>query len=791
MKKVLFISYFFPPLGGGGVIRVAKFVKYLSRFSYQPRVLTVKKGFYPIKDESLLSELPPEVKIDRVSYFEPAFWFNNRYWHYLLKILYLFFLIPDRQILWFLPAFIKAYKIIKKEHIEIIFTSSLAYSDHLIALTLQKTTGVKWVADFRDEWTTNPGVRFATPLHRFLAKKMELKIIKSADHIISVSEPITKYFRHLSGNRQAFSTITNGFDREDLPVNQHFIKNKYCQITYVGTLYGKGNDVADSFKRVIQELHIKDLKVVFWGQEKKVTHKEAVQIMAESDILLLILSSDFRPGVYTGKLFEYLAVRRPILALAGRETAAAKLIDKIKAGEVADPLDKEEIKAKILKMYYAWQKGELKIPKVNINQFDRFNLTAKLARLFNGLLASFKDKKNSGKNSFKKRKIRICFIGNLQSPQNRILVDYFEKRNYEIHFITYKKAKFKGIKIYLIPQQEMTSRSNFPFLFKAIFDRIAAVKKIKKLITEIKPDILHGQSLIFSGIWAELSGFHPLVLTLWGSEVMLFEKYYLPIKYLIKRTLKKADFITGVSDAMRDKAKKIGMESRFMKIHFGIDLKIFKKRDASRLREKLKIGSPTDEEKIIFCPRSIAAIYNIDILIQAFKVIADQQKVKLILLGQNTHQDYLTKIKAMVSSFNLDDKVLFLPRVKNQEMVGYYNIADVVVSLATSDGCAMSFLEAMACETKIVLSNVEFVPEWHHNKNFWVVPIRNTKATVIAIKEALATSSKEFEKIGRNNRQMIADQAEINSNFGRLDMLYKQLLEETKNTEIIVGRKIR
>src|SRR3990172_12830612 len=105
MKKVLIISYFFPPLGGGGVIRTLKFAKYLPFFGWKVFVVTVKKGFYKYQDPLLLKEIPAEVQIDRVNYFEPAFWFQSKKWRsFLAYVLYPFFLIPDSQIFLLLPA---------------------------------------------------------------------------------------------------------------------------------------------------------------------------------------------------------------------------------------------------------------------------------------------------------------------------------------------------------------------------------------------------------------------------------------------------------------------------------------------------------------------------------------------------------------------------------------------------------------------------------------------------------------------------------------------------------------
>src|SRR3989344_4243833 len=133
MKKILIISYFFPPTGGGGVIRLTKFIKFLPDFGWRPYVLTIKNSPHAFADKTLQDEISNLAIIQRINYFEPLFWSKNRWWQSFLKyFLYPLILVPDAQLLWFLPALISSYRIIKNEKIKIIFTSSSSYTDHLV-----------------------------------------------------------------------------------------------------------------------------------------------------------------------------------------------------------------------------------------------------------------------------------------------------------------------------------------------------------------------------------------------------------------------------------------------------------------------------------------------------------------------------------------------------------------------------------------------------------------------------------------------------------------------------------
>lgn len=735
--KVLFISYFFPPIGGGGVIRVTKFVKYLPQFGWKPYVLTVKKGLYPVEDRSLLKEIPRSVKVTRMSYFEPGFWLRSRLWRSVLSyLIYPLFLIPDAQVLWFLPAVITGWKIIKKEKIKIIFTSSAPASDHLIGLVLKKLTGVKWVADFRDEWTNNPFRKYSTPIHYYLNCFLEKKVVKNADQVITVSNPITKYLKNLSHNKEKFSTITNGFDEEDFR-DLRSSESKIFRLIHVGSLYSL--KYQESFSQSFRELNLKNAHLTFLGGEIRLPHKQAVNKMIETDALLLILDPVERPAVLTGKLFEYLRAQKPILALAYKNSEAAKIITKYQVGEVVEP-NSEAFKKGVLKMYQKWQKKQLKIPKANIDQYERKYLTQNLTNIF--------DKCQ------KKSKIKLCLIGNIQSPQNQNLCRYFISKDYQVHFISIKPGKIAGVKTYNLRSSSFT-----------LWYFVKSLLKIKKIIKQIEPDIVHGQDLVFAGIWAYLSGFHPYAVTPWGSDVMNYYRFINSEKYLIKKTLQQADLVTVSSMALQRQSEGIGLaKNTAQAIHFGIDLNVFKK-------------SGQSQRNLIFCPRAIGPIYNTDILILAFaKILQKNKSLKLALLENFPSEEYLLKIEKLIIKLNLVDKVEFWPKVSNQKMAHYYHQAEVVVSLSSSDGCSVSFLEAMAAEKKIVVTDLPYLQEWQKNHNFWTVPTRNIEKTTTAILAALKYPQAKWKKVGQTNRQMVAEIAEINSNFEKLDQLYKDLL---------------
>ncbi len=754
MKKVLFISYGFPPMGGGGVFRITKFIKYLAEFGVEARVLTVKNHFYPYQDETLLQEIPNKVQVTRINYNDPACWIKARWWQsFLFYGYYPWFSISDQRVSWIKPAIAAAIQIIKKEKIDTIFTSFAPASDHLIAMEVKRQTGVNWVADFRDEWASTNYLTIPTPLHRDLIKDLEEQVAKTADKIITVSPPLTAYFAKISGNRQKCVTITNGFDSEDFSAKIDLLKRDYCQILYAGTFYGERS--ADTFNEAVSELNLPDLKVEFIGGKNQVEHSESVKLQQQADILLLVLSPNDRPAVFTGKIFEYLAARRPILCLAPKNTAAAHLINELGIGVVVEPTDKEGIKRVIKRMYEAWKIGALVIPRIDLKPYDRRYLTERLAGIFKSL---------------PEIKAKLMLVANTLQPQVRNLADYLIKQNYQLYFVSLDGSKINNAQNYSLDQKKLVNYFTPWYLIAGFWQKYRALKKLRKIITEVKPDLIHSHVINFAGILAYYSGFSPTIVTAHGSDLMQIEKQPSFEQFLIRKTIQNADIVTGNSMALHKKALQLGINSKkWREVYFGIDLDIFKPKDSFSLKKELKFT----DEKIIFSPRSLKPIYNIDVLLKAVAGLGNKNW-KLVMIKRNQDEKYFQYLKQLITELNLEDRIIFLLNVDAQKMANLYNLSDVVVSIAQSDGAASTFLEAMASEAKIVVSDVEFVKEWSDG-NFWVVPIGDEQKTTEAIEEALKISKTDFRLSGQKNRQIIADRAEINSSFKKFEEIYEEL----------------
>lgn len=433
-KKVLVIAYYYPPLSGSGVQRTLKFVKYLREFGWEPVVITVGKSNYPLKDRTLLKEIPNDLELHRIE--EPkeigskvvselmnlynSILNNNLMEQYLEAIKHTNhitdLLLPDSNILWANNVFKEIDKLIDFDSIDLIYTTSGPYSDHIIGYFLKKKYDKPWVVDFRDEWTNNPYAEYNKEgLLYQLHYDMESNIINYADKVITVTPPSYDNYKEIfkvEDNRLVL--ITNGYDEKDFSKNEEkrLNPNKKFTITHNGLFYSirtpetflialnnlikkelvNKNEIRVNFswtedierwEAIIKNLNLDGI-VEFKGY---MTHEESIDMCWESDLLLLVVGAGERnKAVYTGKVFEYLRLCKPILSLSPKESIVEKMVIETKRGVNVEFEDIALIEEQILFFYNGWKENNIYGLDLAINdkitRYERRNLTLKLAREF-------------------------------------------------------------------------------------------------------------------------------------------------------------------------------------------------------------------------------------------------------------------------------------------------------------------------------------------------------------------------------------------------------------------------
>lgn len=445
--KVLLVSYLFPPIAGGGVPRPLKMVKYLPQYGWEPVVLTVDPKYHVSLDESLLTQVPPETPVYRAKEFNPYATLNRlrvggdgkrsggassnqrnnssvlsglkRGVFQFLKKGKNYILIPDDHIFWVPFAVRMGLKAIREHKVNIIFSTSGPYSSHLAARRLAYITGLPWVADFRDPWTQNMH-RSGIAWREWVEERMERSVMRQATAITTVTHSFAKNFLAKFPEIRRIEVIHNGYDPEDYEGIEGTVRPDRLTFAYTGIFYQERHPrlFLQAVAELIAEGRIKREEILLrfagvfdypgyhenqdavaeYGLEDVVEvlgylpHRESLTLLKSSHVLLLI--SDTAPGsenYIPGKLFEYMAVKRPILAFS-LPGEASSIIERFSIGQVVSPIDKDEMKKAILIFYEAWKRGELErlfsfnADAATLSIYRRDEQARQLAHLFNEIL---------------------------------------------------------------------------------------------------------------------------------------------------------------------------------------------------------------------------------------------------------------------------------------------------------------------------------------------------------------------------------------------------------------------
>jgi hypothetical protein len=434
MKKVLIVTYYFPPSGGPGVQRVLKFVKYLPEFGWQPVVLTVRDADYPARDESLLAEIPQHATVYRTKIFEPYSLYRaltgkpanapvdvenipqaNRkrsIAESAAEFVRATFFIPDARIGWYPYAVPAGFEIIRREKIDALYSSSPPYTTAVIARRLHRSTKLPWIAGFRDPWTGFLSTPERWMIPRAIDRRLEHSVFQDADIVEAawkgILEDVTDKTPGI--NRQKLAYLPNGFDADDYP-KLDLQRNERFTVTYAGSMYGKRNP--RTFLQAVEELAAEGkvdparIRLKFIGRFGAevlemlhtsslrssteiipyLPHSESVKELLRSDALLLIVDeAPNSEGIVPGKVFEYIGAQRPIIALAP-QGAVAELMHETRAGSIVSNRDIPAIKAVFVECYenFLYDRAKFQQDREAVKRYSRREITRQLAALLDVL----------------------------------------------------------------------------------------------------------------------------------------------------------------------------------------------------------------------------------------------------------------------------------------------------------------------------------------------------------------------------------------------------------------------
>jgi glycosyltransferase involved in cell wall biosynthesis len=425
-RRVLIITYYWPPSGGAGVQRWLKFAKYLSDYGWELVIYTPENPEIPVRDASLLNDVNPKIKVLTTKVWEPY-----QYYKKLLRIdkneginssfvserkkpkrlesLAVWirgnFFIPDARRFWIKPSIKYLSHYLRENPVDVIVSTGPPHSMHLIAQKLQQKLGIPWLADFRDPWT-NIDFYHQLKLTRAADRRhhrLEKLVLTTADQVVVISEGMKKDFARMVD--RSYQVITNGYDSDDLPTEIPKPDHKFS-IAHMGTLAKSRNpdklwevlsELVQKYETFAGALEIKLIgKVDYYVKESLQRHglesfvviepylnhnQVALQQQRTQILLLLINNTPNARMILTGKLFEYMAAGRPILCIGPTDGDAAKILQETGCGDTFDFDDHTHLKKHVLTLFDRYIKNENHCLSGDISKYSRRELTARLDKI--------------------------------------------------------------------------------------------------------------------------------------------------------------------------------------------------------------------------------------------------------------------------------------------------------------------------------------------------------------------------------------------------------------------------
>lgn len=428
MKRLLIITYYWPPTGGSGVQRWVKFAKYLPQFGWQPVIYTPENPERLAEDTSLLKEIPAEAEIIRTHISEPYDIYRKFFGgkaqaqksggvnplnstskglkHKLAVWVRGNFFVPDPRVGWVRPSVKFLSEYLKEHPVDAVVTTGPPQSMHLIGLGLKRALGVRWIVDFRDPWTNIFYFKHMGlwPLAERKQRRLEQQVLDEADEIISVTPLVQADFQAMTST--PVHLITNGFDEEDFPAEEPVAASDRFTVVHTGLFAADGNplNLWDALARKCSEdvLFRKKLQIRLIGKVDApiieaikdrgladnladlgyMDHPLTVQEQRSASMLILPLRQDpeYRK-VLPGKIFEYLASRRPVLGIGQEDGAAAKVLRDAGAGVMYDWTSTGPVSNFIDNQWERFLSGDASPISSDISGYSRKALTNKLTEL--------------------------------------------------------------------------------------------------------------------------------------------------------------------------------------------------------------------------------------------------------------------------------------------------------------------------------------------------------------------------------------------------------------------------
>ncbi len=368
--------------------------------------------------------------------------------------------------------------------------------------------------------------------------------------------------------------------------------------------------------------------------------------------------------------------------------------------------------------------------------------------------------------------LRILHIGNGNAFKIKAIIRFFRDRGHDIHFIPMppSEASMEGIEYHPLP----------PFGRFSEIQVLRNIFSVREMVRKIRPDIVHCHNARGPGWYGAFSGHHPLVIHAYGGDVLPYRYRMKDIfsKILTTYTCRRLDMLIVTANHMVKGASHLRIsEEKIRVIPRGVDLKRFRPDlDTAALRDKLGIHHASP---VIFSPRYQIhePLYNFDMIIQALPLVRKSYpNTVCIQLYDGSRKQEKRTLEKMAEDSGVSESYKLVETVGNQEMPYFYNLADIMVSVPSSDGFPVSVLEASACGTPMIVTELDYAKEWFTNgENGILVPVRDPVSLANAVVRLLGDNSLRLRMIEKNRRQ-VEEKADYEKCMIKLEDLYYELL---------------
>lgn len=808
--KILVVSYFFPPGNAIGAVRVGKMAKCLQASGHEVRVLTAEDDTLP---QTLPLEVPPEVvsrsaawNINKLpfTYLRKRHFFEaegsaeiSRLESWGGAIYKALVNVPDGQVGWLPFAVRQGRRLIKTWRPDVIYASAKPFTSLIVAALLSKMYRVPWIAEYRDLWTDSPYYDHPSWRH-WLDRRIERAVVRSASGLVTVSEPLADALRLRFG--KPTTVILNGFDPEDYPSAGPVSggDRRALEIVYTGMIYPGRRDPTPLFRALAKMGPSREqIRVRFLGRilpevsllakkegishlvevSKALPYQECLQLQQNADVLLLLLWNDPREeGVYTGKLFEYLAAGRPILVLGLETGVAAMLVRERGAGVVTNDPD---LLAKQLQVWLdeKREKGFLPaLPESARAGLSRYEQFAKLDGLFQQFIPlPAAERVRARVPEQDRRKVLVVVptlnIGGTEKHLLQVLPrlagdDRLSVQVFVLHGGGQVAAELQAAGVPVIdPSRGM------PGWLARSMDVVA----LTRWLMRERPTIVHfflPEAYILGGVCALWSRHSIKIMS--RRNLNNYQARHAVLSRLERFLHGRMHAVLGNSRAVVEQLRGEGVpDDKVGLIYNGIDPTVFRD-GASRAEARAALGLSPDETVFIVVANLISYKGHVDLL-QALALTRPKLPEKWTLLCVGRDDGKGKTLKALAADLGLDSHVRWLG--EHTDVLPILRAASIGILPSHEEGFSNSILECMAAGLPMIVTNVGGNPEAVvDGVTGLVVPSRDPVALSRAIL-TLANDPRRCHVMGMAGKERVATTFSLDQCVAFYEHLYKRLAE--------------